>query len=209
MKLEDHVLRSLELLDEGRKEEALMHAAISIDGTAKKIFRRGGGNNYKLCLRRYYWLIERFIGEGFNLVETKFSYLDLDNGNGKNVPDPDLADVIYHIFRCGHAHCEAVPIKYQILEAGNGVHPWEMDRENKGLRMPHTVIFALLAVSVFSKANLDIKTTGEHLLKWGSPQMGYQGFTIKNYWGKEDDIKDFFKDRPQTRVKIDFSEWKN
>lgn len=207
MKLETHVLRALESFERGEKDDALMHATFAIEGTAKKLFGKGGKEAYKKCLRTYWWLIERFIGEGLNLEDTKFTYLKLDNGHGKNIESPDLADIVYHIFRCSHSHADEVPLKYQLLPKESGVYPWFLDRVNTGLRMPEAIIFALLAVSVFCKTNAAVKTVGEHHLTWGSDQLGYEKYALKEFWGKEDDIKTFFSTRPQTRVTIDFKNW--
>jgi len=101
MKLEEHVLCALEAYDRGSKEEALMHATIAIDATARNLLKKKGKSAYKDCIRTYLWLVERFIGEGLNLEDTKFSHIKLDDGNGKIIANPDLADVIYHVFRSG------------------------------------------------------------------------------------------------------------
>lgn len=208
MKLERHVLTALDAFDRGDKEDSLLHATIAIEGTAKKLFQKGGKKCYKECIRQYWWLVERFIGEGLNLEDTKFTYLKIDDGYGEFIQDPDFADIIYHIFRCSHAHAEPVPLHYELLSSTDGKYPWLLDRKNNSVRMPDTVIFALLGISVFCKANADIVTNSEHFLSWGNSDIGVKVFKIKDYWGKEDEIKKFFSDKPQTRVKIDFKNWK-
>ncbi len=203
MKLEKHVLKAIEAHDRGSTDEALMHAAVAIDGTARKLFGKAGANIYKDCIRKYYWIVERFVGEGLNLVETKWTHLKLVNGNGKPILEPDLADIIYHIFRCNDVHATEIPIKFEILPKKNNHHIWHIDIANSGVRMPEAIIWALLAISVFSKVNSDIKTDGEHWLSWGSDQIGYTRFTIKEYWGKEKELDDFFLNKPTVRIKID------
>ncbi len=210
LELVKHVLRSLEAYDRGEKEEALMHATFSIEGTAKKLnHNRGGGKSYKNCLRSYYWLLERFTGGAINLTETKFSFIKLDDGKGKIISEPDLADIIYHIHRCSHAHSEGVPTHFQLLDANVGESHWSFDRENKGIRMPDKVIFALLGVSVFCKANANINSSGNHYLSWIDESKNEHKFLIKDNWGREYELREFFKDKPLSQIILNFKNWES
>jgi hypothetical protein len=49
------------------------------------------------------------------------------------------------------------------------------------LHMPDRIVWALLAVSVFSKVNKGEKTTGSYYLSFGNER-----FTISEWWGRED-----------------------
>jgi hypothetical protein len=202
LKLEQHVLKAIEAFCRGDKNEALMHATFSIEGTARKYFSNtdSGKKTYKECLRQYWWIIERFIGEGFNLEETKFTHLNLVDGKGKTISNPDFSDIVYHVFRCNHAHAKDVPIIFNLSPINK---TWIFDRINSGLQMPEDIIWALLAVSVFCKANADIQTQGEHFLSWGGGNRIHTEFKIKDYWGKENKLKEFFSDKPINRVKIE------
>jgi hypothetical protein len=204
LKLQDHVLRAIESFDREEKDDALMHACFAIDGTACNLFSKEKATNkdYKSCLRQYWWIIERFIGEGLNLEDTKFTYLKLDNGYGKLIDKPDLADIVYHIFRCSHAHAREVPVNFELLPYQDAHYVWKLDLVNNELKMPETIIWALLAVAVFCKGNNKINTQGEHELRWGNQSMGITAFPLKNWWGREDDLKSFFADKPEKRVKL-------
>lgn len=203
MKLETHVLKAIEANDRGDKDDALLHATIAINATARKLFNDGGNQSYKKCIRQYYWIIERFIGEGLNLTKTRWTHLDLDNGHGKKIPEPDLADIIYHVFRCNDAHATEIPISFEILPSKSGYYEWHIDIVNKGVRMPDTIIWALLAVSIFSYVNSDITTEGEHWLSWGNDTIGNTTFIVKDHWGKEDELRSFFLDKPTLSVIIE------
>jgi hypothetical protein len=52
--LEDHILSAIDAFDRDCKDEALMHASIAIDGTARNIFskKKVGKQDYKSCLRQ-------------------------------------------------------------------------------------------------------------------------------------------------------------
>lgn len=205
MKLEKHVLSAIDAWGRGDKEEALMHASFAIDATARNLYSkaRAGRNDYLSCLREYWWIIERFIGGGLNLEDTKFTHLKLKDDKDVLIPEPDLADVVYHIFRCKNAHADEIPKNYELLPSKPGGHVWLIDRVNNSLRMPDTIVWALLAVSVFCKANAKIKTEGEYWLEWGSEGVGFKKFLIREFWGQEVELKSFFSDKPQTRIKLD------
>ncbi len=206
MKLEEHVLSAIQAFDRNKKDEALMHASIAIDGTSRKLFSKQQTSNkdYKSCIRQYWWIIERFIGDGINLEETQWTNVKLDNGHGKLIINPDLADIIYHIFRCSHVHGKEIPIGYELLPAEDGLSTWVIGRDSR-VHMPERIIWALLAVSVFCKANSEIKTDGEYYLSWGSEKLGIgiTKFVIKDWWGREDDLRAFFSERPCIRIKLE------
>lgn len=135
MKLDEHVLKAIEAFERNEKDHALMHATFAIEGTARNLFpnKKIEREDYKNCIRQYWWIIERFIGEGLNLEETKLTNLNLVNDKGRPISNPDLADVIYHIFRCHHAHAKEIPIKYELLPSANGHYIWKIDRVNNGI----------------------------------------------------------------------------
>jgi hypothetical protein len=207
MKLQEHVLKAINASNRGDKDEALMHACFAIDGTARNLYSKKKclRSDYKNCIRSYYWLIEPFIGAGLNLEETKWTHVKLDDGSGKLIQNPDLADIIYHIFRCNHAHANEIPLNYEILESGDGWARWIVNTSNSTLHMPDKIIWALIGVAVFSKGNTGLSTEGDYYLSWGSEALGIgtTKFLIKDHWGKENDLKLFFEQRPQIRVKIE------
>ena len=145
------------------------------------------------------------IGGGFDFKDLRFNNLRLDNGYGELISNPDLADVIWHIFRCSHAHAKEVPLNYELLQTEDGKSPWEIGTDT--LKMPQRVIWALLAISVFAKANSTIKTKGGHFLIWGSETLGLGNwkFIVHDWWGKEDEFKAFLaeKNPSPTRVKLE------
>src|SRR5260221_5104161 len=100
MKLSEHVLHAIDDAGAKKFDAALLHACIAIDATSKRLYPldRRVGSRYGECLRTYYWIIEPMIGAGLNLVETRFTNIKL-----RNTASPDLAEIIYEIFRCSHA----------------------------------------------------------------------------------------------------------
>jgi hypothetical protein len=64
--------------------------------------------------------------------------------------------------------------------------------------MPDRVVWALVAVSVFSKVNKGEKTTGSYYLSLGDEQ-----FLISEWWGREDEFRPIVAKYNQMRVKLD------
>ena len=194
MKLSEEVLYAIDDVAARKFDAALLHACITIDATAKRLYpcERKVGVRYTACLRDYYWIIEPMIGAGLNLVESRFSNVQL----GKN-RSPDLADIIYEIFRCSHTHGDEVPACFSTVPTvGPFGSNWLLARGE--LHMPDRIIWALLAIAVFSKANAGERSHGTYYLSLGNDQ-----FPICDWWGREDDFRPVADQYNQTRVKLD------
>jgi hypothetical protein len=194
MKLSQQVLYAIDDAGAGKFDAALLHACISIDTTSKRLYPSESkvGHRYVTCLRDYYWIVEPMIGAGLNLVETRFSNVPLQSNRS-----PDLADVIYEIFRCSHAHGDEVPPSYSIIPTeGSVVSKWGLGRGE--LHMPDRIIWALLAIAVFSKVNAGEKSVGTYYLSLGDDR-----FPVCDWWGREDDFRPVADRYNQTRVKLD------
>lgn len=204
MKLEDYVLKAIDDYESGKLDFALMNSCIAIDATARNLFKKDKATrkDYKDCIRNYYWIIEPMIGDGLNLEETRWDNLNVDDGYGKRIEHPDLADIVYHIFRCNHAHGNPVPEGYKLLPVADGYSRWVIVGDT--LYMPERLLWALLAVSVFSKANLGIQTTENYKLTWGAETLGIpiHDFVIQDWWGREDDFRKFMERQKHIRVKL-------
>jgi len=207
MKIEKYVLYAIDAFERDEKDVALMHACIAVDGTAGKLFKgKLGGSIYKETIRQYWWLVEAFLGGGINLRDTKWRAIKLSSKNAEQILEPDLADIIYHIFRCNDAHGKEIPIPFELLPDEDGICSWIIDVDNNSVRMPERIIWALLAISVFCQVNKDIKTAGDYFLNWGSDLLGirFKKFIIKEWWGQEQRAKSFFI--AQKLIRIDISD---
>ncbi len=195
MRLATHVLSSLDNWDANKKDFELMDACFAIEGTARNLYHKesAGRTDYKNCIRKYFWIIEAMGGMGINLKETKFDNIRIDG-----IEHPDFADVIYHIFRCNFAHCKDIPPNYRLTPINEGGKTnWPIGTDM--FQIPESIILALLAVSVFSRANVDNQTEGVHYLSWKKHQ-----FVIKDSWGKEDDFRAVLKsDSELVTVKLE------
>ncbi len=200
MELSEHVIKAIKDYGQEDSNSALMHSCFAIEATARNLFRREdvGKKEYKDVIDQYLWILEPMMGSGVNLQETIWYNVEVDNGHGKIITDPNFSDIIYHIFRCSHAHAKSVSKNYELLAPENGKLFWQV---GGGLiRMPTCIVPALLAISVFSRANADISTSGDYFLSLASEK-----FPIKDWWGREDDFHSFLSQRlpNPTRVTLD------
>ncbi len=193
MKLRDHVLYAIDDAQARKPDAALLHACIAIDGTAKRLFpNKPVRLRYIDCLRRYYWLMEAMIGVGINLEETRFANIRLPK-----LEQPDLAEIVYYIFRCSHAHADEVPEEFTLIASeGNFGSGWMLG--NNQFHMPDRIVWALLAVTVFSNVNANEFTTGNYYLS-----LGNERFPVSEWWGREDDFRPIAERYNQVRVKLE------
>ena len=194
MKLSQQVLCAIDDACQGKFDSALLHSCISIDTTSRRLLAKENrvGVRYVQCLRDYYWLIEPMIGAGLNLVETKFTNIQLRKNSA-----PDLAEIIYEILRCSHAHGDEVPPEFSILPSPDpGYTRWELSKGQ--IHMPARIVWALLSVAVFSRVNATEESDYTHYLS-----LGDQVFPISQWWGREDEVRPIAAAFNQTRIKMD------
>ena len=71
---------------------------------------------------------------GLNLTETRFTNIQL-----KKNSTPDLAEIVYEIFRCAHAHGDEVPSAFSLLPTTGGFYShWGVAKNE--LHMPDRVL---------------------------------------------------------------------
>lgn len=200
MKLSEQVIKSIKEYNSRDFDSALLHACISIDATARAFFGKGsiGKAEYKALIKEYLWIIEPIMGSGVNLGKTVWENVEIDNGYGKIISAPTFEDIIYHIFRCSHAHGKEVPKNYELLEPEDGKLRWEVGGGT--IRMPKLIIPALLAVSILSKINAGVITFGDDFFP-----VGHEQFVIKDWWGKEEDLKLFLANKIPNPTRVDLS----
>ncbi|MBS2017022.1 MAG: hypothetical protein JST00_29310 [Deltaproteobacteria bacterium] len=195
MKLGKQLVKGFEEAAGGDFESALLHATIAVDATSKRLYpaETRVGERYKRSLRDYYWLLEPMIGGGINLVETRFT-------NVQSLPDPDLADLVYSVFRCGHCHGDEISPAFAFTKSHGEVSTWELTRDV--VRMPDRFVWALLSVVVLSHVNAregaDTLSLDYHLT------LGPEGpFFVSEWWGRENDFRPIAARYNKVRVKLD------
>jgi hypothetical protein len=191
LKLSQQVIYAIDDAGAGKLDAALLHACIAIDTTSKRCFpaEKAVGRRFVNCIRKYYWIIEPMLGAGVNLVDSRFG-----NVNLKKISAPDLAEFVFEVFRCSHAHGDEVPGVYSIMPTvGTQLSIWSFGHGE--LHMPDRIIWALLAVAVFAEVNAREKSDGDYYLSLGNDR-----FPLCDWWGRETDFRPVAKSYNQTRV---------
>lgn len=197
MKIQDHVIYSIDAFERREKEHSLLHACIAIDATARKLFDKPQATkqDYKNCVRQYYWLIQYFL-PGIDYTKTKFPHILVDPNNKKIATDIDLADIIYH-YRCSNAHGNETSKNYQLLPSVPNTFECILKLGEGVFQISEKIVWALLAVSVFSKANSSLQSEGDYLLFCSN-----NNFSIKDYWGKEQEVETILTQHPMISVEL-------
>ena len=137
------------------------------------------------------------VGSGINFNETKWHNMRAEDGHGKVLKDADIADIIYHVYRCGQVHGNEIPKHYKLLPRNSdGTLAYHIA---KGvLNIPETIIWGLMAICVFSSANADISTDKGHFLT-----LGGNRFSISDWWGLEESFKPIALKYNLTRITLE------
>src|SRR5829696_7722331 len=103
MKVANSVRKAINEWEQGELESAMLHACNAVDGTARKLYPNlGNKDRFTRFLRENYAILGPMGAPGIDLIQTRFPVTvqrPTAPGGG-----PDMADVIYGIHRCCHAH---------------------------------------------------------------------------------------------------------
>jgi hypothetical protein len=188
----------------GELDAAMMHACNAVDGTARKIYPNLANKaRFTQVLREAYPILGPMGAPGINLELTRFPV----NVKGPTAEggQPDLADVLYGIHRCCHAHGEALPDGFGLVrDAAGPPRRTRMIVAKDGIvHLSDRVIFGLLAVAVLSPANVGENVPDGYHLKFGSDSE----LPINEWWGRADDFHTVAATDPTPLVTLDFGDW--
>jgi hypothetical protein len=198
MKIEDHIFAGIEAFQRGEQEHALLHACIVIDSSSQKFYGidKSEKSSYINFIRNYYWILEPMMGSGLNLDDTYFHNVPVYLNKEKTIENLDIAAFIYYIFRCTQAHGKEIPTQYKLSSREKDGSLYFHIANNR-LHVPETLIWGLLSICVFCKANIDIKTDTKHYFN-----LGLNQFCIADWWGLEDHFRPIAVKHNPTRVTL-------
>ena|SRR5208283_4619014 len=186
----------------GELESAMMHACNAVDGTAKKLYPKLGNKaRFTRVLRENYAILGP-MAPGIDFAETRFPV----TVRSPKAPggEPDIADIIYGIHRCSHAHGDELPDGFELIQDAAG--PKRVTRmliEQGKVRLSDRFIFGLLAVAVLSQANKDQSVPDSYYLTFGESAK----LVIKEWWGRASDFPAIVAQDPTPHVELDFGDW--
>ena len=138
---------------------------------------------------------------GIDLDETRFpvSIKKSTAPGGK----PDLADVIYSVHRCSHAHGDELPDGFDLIKDAAGTARLTCLIVEKGkLRLSDRIICGLLVVAILSPVNRDQVVPDGYFLTFGDTRLA------TNDWrGRGADFLALAAAETLPSVKLDFGDW--
>ena len=204
MKIADSVRKAIADWQQGDPESAMLHACNAVDGTARKLYPKlGSRERFTRVLRENYRVLGPMGAPGIDLVNTRWP-VDVKAPTALG-GKPDVADVLYGIHRCCHAHGDELPEGFELVPDAAGPNLQTRMLVEKGkVRLSDPMIFGLLAVAVLSLAN---KTEVATALNGYFLTFGPAKLIINDWWGRAADFAAIAAKYPLPLVKLDFGDW--
>ena len=138
---------------------AFNFATLAIEETARNHYKKDRitRHDYIKFLRQYYWIMEPFMGlpecdawKFYQHIKITDEYNNIVGG----CFGPDIAEIVYHVFRCHIHHGKAIPENFKIISTNGepSLQIVSMDSNNI-LQMSANIIIALIAVCMGCAAN--------------------------------------------------------
>lgn len=159
----ENMEQALEQYNKQNFTSALNFATLAIEATAEKYYKKPAGRElYKKFLRNYYWILEPFMGLPKGSLNNHYPLVEIYDERGKLIggaEGPDVADIIYHMFRCEIHHGKPIPIRFSLMCSAfdGGIYLQGAQKENASLMLPQNLIIGLLGICLFCKDNTDLK----------------------------------------------------
>ena len=197
------VRKSIDEWSSGDFDSAMLHACNAVDGTARAVHPKLGNKlRFTRLLRDNYFILGPMSVPGIDLVATRFPI----SVKSPTTPDrqPDLADLVYGIHRCAHAHGDDLPGGFELLsDAAGPPRVTRVEIERGKVQLSDRVIFGLLAVAVLSPASKGQRVPDSYYLTFGAESK----MIINEWWGRADDFHAIAMTDPTPSVKLDFRNW--
>lgn len=165
-----NIERSLDAYNTQDFIAAFNFATLAIEGTARNWYNKDyiSRRDYINLLRNYYWIMEPFMGLPECETWKFYPGIKITDEKGRVVGGcfgPDLAEIVYHVFRCNIHHGKSIPSKFNIM--GNTSDPSlqiiSIDSNNI-MQLNSNIIIALLAVCMGCVANKDLGEKSDYYL---------------------------------------------
>ncbi|MCV7198829.1 hypothetical protein [Mycobacterium angelicum] len=177
-------------------DAALIHACDAVNGTAKKRYpQQGIATRFRRTIRDALDIFHVMAAPGVDFETTRFPIAvksDLPDGR------PDIADVLWGIYRYGHGHEDELPKGFELTRHGSRDEKVSIWRDGK-IQLPAAAALGLLAIAVFAPENKGESVPIDYKLSW------YQhDFQISGWWGWQDHFREIIGSALFSQVPVDF-----
>jgi hypothetical protein len=205
MRVANSVRIGIDDWQQGELESAMLHACNAVDGTARKLYPNlSNKDRFTRILRESYAILGPMGAPGIDLVKTRFPVAV----NKPTAPGgkPDVADVLYGVHRCCHAHGDELPKGFELIrDAAGPKQITHMGVERGKVRLSDRMIFALLAVAVLSPPNKAeaMPALNNYFLTYGNSAK----LVINEWWGRAGEFPAIADQEPMPLVELNFGNW--
>ncbi len=204
MKFQKSIKKAVDELQNNDFESAMMHVCNAIDNTVqRKTGEKCTNKSFTDYIRGYYDLLSAMVGlYGLDFEATRWPVtVERPKAEGGT---PDLADMIYGIHRCAHAHgAELAPGFSFVPDIADSTGRTTLSIHVGAIGLSDKFIWALINILVLDPVNKgmeDPELDGYYLI------MGGQKHIINELWGRLEDLPPLPK--KNGRGILDFSQLK-
>ena len=206
----------------------LNFATLVIEKTAKRFYGKESvvRKEYIQFIREYYWVLAPFMGMNEEDIYAYYPNIRLTDDKNRSIGGcfgPDLAEIIYYVFRCCIHHGEELPKNILFNDKTNDVNMAIISLDSNGiLVLPSNIVIGLIAICMTCSANKNLQEQTDYFLTLNTSICIYSNmdftqdpiivhcyvqkgkelkFELSEYLGQEDKIKQLLQQLP-TQPKI-------
>ncbi|MEL7893931.1 hypothetical protein [Vreelandella neptunia] len=189
----ERVKYAIDHMGRGEVYAALEHACNAVDVTSQRYYGQESSSRscFKNLLKEYIWLIEFMSLGGINLDDTKFENFPITEGVRKPITEPDFADLMYHVVRCGLVHSDSLSKGFSFHNEGS------LLIADKMITFPASVVWGILSIAIFCPSNKNEMTASSYWIGFHENRL-----VINDFWGNEAIAKHLAGRYPMPRVTL-------
>lgn len=197
MTVGDEVRNSLDHWSAGEWRPAMWHATKTIEMTASKRYpTTATASSFRLVIRNDLDIFGAMAAPGVDLVSSRFPLPIPTDRPGDR---PDIADLLFAVYRYLHVDESEMPAGCQILPHADGTPLIEIANGRLWLRA--TAAIAMLTIAVFAGENGGQWIPENYFLSWEG-----NDFRVEDAWGERDQFLAIITETPTPKQTLDFGD---
>lgn len=226
-----NIERAIKAFEQKDFYAGLNFATLVVEKTTKRFYGKESiaRKEYIQFIREYYWVLAPFMGMNEEDIYVYYPNIRIKDDKNRKIGGcfgPDLAEIIYYVFRCCIHHGEELPKNILFHDKVNNANMTIVSLDSNGiLVLPSNIVIGLIAICMTCSANSDVKEQTDCFLTLDTSiciysiadftqdpiivhcyvQKGIElKFELSEYLGQEDKIKQLLQQLP-TQPEIGFA----